>query len=313
MALLVALSELPQEKWAARLEVEAPGLEVRRWPHAGRREDIEFALVWKPPAGLLSSLPALKAIFSLGAGVDHILEDPHLPDVPIVRFVDPDLTQRMVEYVALHVLFHHRQMFAYIEQQARGEWNDLRQAAAGRVGVGVMGLGELGGAAARQLAALGFKVAGWSASRHTMDGIECFAGPEGLDAFLARSEILVCLLPLTAQTRGMLDHRLFEKLSPDGPLGGPVLINAGRGGLHVEADIVAALEAGLLKGASLDVFEDEPLPRSSPLWRHPRVLETPHCASVTAPYAVCTSVAEQIARFEAGAPLANVIDRERGY
>lgn len=313
MALLVAFKGLPEEKWAKPLAAELPGLDVRCWPDIGPREDISYALVWKPEPGLLKSLPNLKAIFSLGAGADHILEDPGLPDVPIVRFVDPDLTQRICEYVVLHVLFHHRRMPDYLAQQARNEWCELRQPAARDVTVGVMGLGVLGRAAAEKLRGLGFPVRGWSAGRKAIDGIDCFAGPEELDRFLGQTDILVCLLPLTPQTRRILNRTLFARLRQDGPLGKPVLINAGRGPLQVEADISAALEDGTLGAASLDVFEEEPLPKASPLWRHPRIVITPHNAALTAPHAVCAHVAAQIRRFEAGEPLSHLIDRARGY
>lgn len=312
-ALLLAFRGLPEEKWAAPLSTSLPELEIRCWPDIGRRADIAYALVWQPERGLLKSLPNLKAIFSLGAGADHILEDPGLPDVPIIRFVDPDLTQRICEYVALHVLFHHRRMPDYLAQQARATWRELRQPVAGEVQAGVMGLGLLGRAAAERLKALGFSVRGWSASKKDIPGIDCFAGREELDRFLQQTDILVCLLPLTPQTRGILDRDLFARLRQDGPLGRPALINAGRGGLQVETDIIAALDEGILGAASLDVFEQEPLPETSPLWHHPRIVVTPHNAALTAPQAVCAHVAGEIRKIEAGEPPCHVIDRKRGY
>jgi glyoxylate/hydroxypyruvate reductase A len=176
-----------------------------------------------------------------------------------------------------------------------------------------LGLGELGRDAARKLSGLGFDVAGWSRTRKTLKGIACFAGRAGLDAFLARTDILVCLLPLTRETRGILNRALFARLRRDGPLGGAVLINAGRGELQVGADILAALDAGELKAASLDVFEIEPLPENSPFWRHPRVVVTPHVAAFSDPQVLTRNIANRIEAFEAGKPLQNLVDTERGY
>jgi len=228
--------------------------------------------------------------------------------------VDPDLTTRMSEWVVLHALLHLRQFRRYERQQRERVWDDDEdQPAARQVRVGVMGLGELGRDAARKLKAIGFDVAGWSASAKSEPGVACFHGPDGLDAMLARTDILVALLPLTEATRGILNARLFAKLARDGRLGGPILLNAGRGGLQVEADILAALDAGVLKAASLDVFEKEPLPKDSPLWSHPAAFVSPHNAAISARGAVAGYVAEQIEAFERGEPLRNVVDRKRGY
>jgi len=291
-----------------------PGRDIRSFPDLGKAADIAYALVWKPEPGLLKSLPNLKIVFSLGAGVDHILlRDADLPDVPIVRIVDPDLTMRMGEYVVLHVLLHHRRHLDYQDLQRQRRWKALHQPPASAVKVGVMGLGELGRDAARKLSGLGFDVAGWSRTQKTLKGIACFAGQAELDGFLARTDILVCLLPLTRETRGILNRALFARLRRDGPLGGVVLINAGRGELQVGADILAALDAGELKAASLDVFETEPLPENSPFWRHPRVVVTPHVAAFSDPQVLTRNVADQIEAFEAGKPLQNLVDSKRGY
>jgi glyoxylate/hydroxypyruvate reductase A len=278
------------------------------------RAAVRYAACWRHEPGAFADLPNLQAIFSLGAGVDHIFEDPQLPDVPIARVVDPDLTQRMSEWVVLHALLHHRQQRRYDRQQGERLWDeDVDQPAAREVRVGIMGLGELGRDAARKLKAIGFDVAGWRASAKAEPGVASFHGPDGLDAMLARTDILVALLPLTAATRGILDARLFARLARGGRLGGPIVINAGRGGLQNEADILAALDAGVLKGASLDVFEKEPLPRESRLWTHPAVFVSPHNAAISAPDAVARYVAEQIEAFERGEPLRNVVDRGRRY
>jgi glyoxylate/hydroxypyruvate reductase len=279
----------------------------------GDRADITYALVWKPEPGLLATLPNLRAILSLGAGVDAVLKDPDLPDVPLVRVADPDMTMRMSEYVVQHVLMHHRQQRRLDALQAEGAWKPFDQWPASAMRVGVMGLGVLGADAARKLQMMGFQVAGWSRSRKQIDGLDCHAGEAELGAFLARTDILVSLLPLTPETRGFIDRKLIGQLAKDGPLGGPVLINAGRGGSQVESDILAALDAGDLFAATLDVFETEPLPPESPLWRHPKVTVTPHMAADSDPDTICRYVLGQIERIEQGLPPENVVDRSRGY
>jgi glyoxylate/hydroxypyruvate reductase A len=253
-------------------------------------------------------------IFSLGAGVDHIFEDPSLPDVPIVRVVSDDLTMRMSEYVVWQVLDHHRFGQRYRQQQANHVWHeDRRQAAASEVTVGILGLGVLGRDSASKLAAIGFRVCGWSRRPQEMDGVRCFHGQEGLGAFLSEADILVCLLPLTKETRGILSMPLFSRMKEGGPLGSPVLINAGRGALQNEADILAALDRGHLSAVSLDVFQTEPLPPESPLWDHPRVMITPHSAASSDPARLAPPIVAQIDAFERGEPLENVVDRAAQY
>jgi glyoxylate/hydroxypyruvate reductase A len=313
MAILLALTGWEPDAWLARFRALDPGRDVRLIPDIGDPTDIRYACAWKPPAGLLASLPNLQAIFSLGAGVDHLTGDPSLPDVPIVRIVDPDLTMRMSEYVVLHVLLHHRRFKLYDRQQREKVWHENADPAATEVRVGIMGLGVLGRAAAAALKPLGFPLNGWSRTPKTVPGVATFAGETGLNPFLAQTDILVCLLPLTAETRGFLSHTLFRRLARDGALGGPALINAGRGGLQNEADILRALDDGTLTGASLDVFEREPLPANSTLWSHPKVFVTPHNAAQSDPKALSKYVLGQIERFERGLPLENVIDRSRGY
>jgi glyoxylate/hydroxypyruvate reductase A len=291
-----------------------PGHAVVIPEHLRDRAAVHYAMSWRHEPGALADLPNLKAIFSLGAGVDHLFEDPHLPSAPIVRVVDPDLRNRMSEWVVLHTLLHHRQQRLYDRQQRERIWDeDGDQPAAAEVRVGILGLGELGLDAACKLGIIGFDVAGWSRSAKQASGVRCFHGADGLDAMLARTDILVALLPLTGETRGILNARLFAKLARDGRLGGPILLNAGRGGLQIEADILAALDSGVLRAASLDVFETEPLPADSPLWRHPRVTISPHNAAISAPEAVARYIACQIQAFERGEGLTNLIDRKQGY
>ncbi len=303
------------EPWIEAFRTRLPHLAVAALGDQADPATVRYVAAWKHPHGALADLPALDAIFSLGAGVDHLLADPRLPaGVPVARVVDPDLTARMSEWVLLHVLGYHRQARRYARQQAESRWDDdAGQPAARAVRVGVMGLGVLGRDAAAKLAMMGFDVAGWSRSPAEIPGLPRFAGMAELDAFLARTDILVVLLPLTPETDGLLDARLFRKLARDGRLGGPILINAGRGGLQREADILACLDDGTLKAATLDVFEREPLERASPLWRHPAVTVTPHNAALSEPEAIADLIAGQILALRAGEPLRHVVDRGRAY
>jgi len=314
MTVLVTVSGWDVEPWLERFRRLLPEKRVVTPADDFNRDDVEYVATWKHPAGSLKNLPRLKAVFSLGAGVDHVFADPDLPAVPVARVVDPDLTMRMSEWALMHVLMHHRQQRMYDYQQYEKIWHDDdNQPAAKDVRVGVMGLGELGADAARKLAVVGFDVAGWARSRHRIEKVKCFAGAAELDAFLARTDILIALMPLTEETRGVLNMELFRKLARDGRLGGPILINAGRGGSQNEADILAALEEGVLKAATLDVFAAEPLPAASPLWSDPRITITPHNAAQSDPDAVAASVARQIRALERGEELQHVVEPGREY
>lgn len=315
MALLIIGSQRTEE-FASTARAQDAELDVRAWPDTGRVEDIRYVLAWGPPLGVLKAFPNLELIISVGAGVDHLMKDPELPNVPVVRYVDPDLTNRMVSYLVLHVLLHTRRMCEFLELQRARKWEYRGEPRAEDVRVGLMGLGVMGLATAQALKPLGFQLRGWSRSRKSIEGVECFAGQDGLGAFLAGTDILACTLPLTPETRGIINRDLLRKLSQHGRhsrMPGPVLINAGRGPLQVEADILAALEAGELYAASLDVFETEPLPQTSPLWSHPRVVITPHNAAESTPEAITRYMLRQIRRHQAGKPLENTVDRARGY
>ena len=312
--LALVIQRWDPKPWVERFNTHAPELNVFIWPDAkADPASVDYALAWLPPEGVLAGFPNLKAVFSLGAGVDHILSEPKLPDVPLVRVVDPNLTMRMSEYVCLHVLMHHRQQRHFDDAQKAGEWSGRKQWAASAMRIGVMGMGELGRDAAEKLVHLGFQVNGWSNTRKDVPGVTSFAGLGELDAFLAATDILVCLLPHTPATEGILNRDLFRKLSHEGPLGAPVIINAGRGKLQREADIIASLDAGELDWATLDVFETEPLPATSPLWAHPKVTITPHNAADSEPEALCKYILRQIKTFEANGKLENVVDRKAGY
>jgi glyoxylate/hydroxypyruvate reductase A len=302
------------ERWKRRFDEVCRDRRVLLLPDATFDPDeIQYAAVWKPNHGELAAFPNLRVIFNLGAGVDALMADSSLPKVPLVRVAVGDLTYRMTEYVVLHVLMHHRQELYLRACQREKRWAPKFQWPASAVSVGVMGLGTLGAHAADALRHLGFRVLGWSRSPRQIEGVDCFHGATQLDAFLQRTNILVCLLPLTPDTRGILNRGLFAKLNRNSPMGAPVLINAGRGGLQNEADILECLDDGTLGAASLDVFAMEPLPADSRFWTHPNVVLTPHNAADTDPDEISKYVARQIERFEAGGALENVVDPARGY
>lgn len=298
-------------EWQAHFAEFAPGLDVRCWDDpAVDPAAVDYALVWDPEPGRLARLPRLRAIFGSGAGVDAIAADPDLPrQVPLVRCVPPEATQRMGEFVVWAVLSLVKDARRMAIGQARREWDYFEApfAAAERT-VGVMGLGAMGLRSLEMLRALGIPVIGWSRTPKAVPGVETFAGAARRDAFLARTEILVCLLPATEQTRGILAAPLLEYLPR-----GAGLVQVGRGMQQVLPDILAALDSGRLSGAVLDVFEPEPLPPDSPAWTHPRVIVTPHVASLPSRRERARYVARCIAGLERGEPLPNLYDPERGY
>jgi glyoxylate/hydroxypyruvate reductase A len=309
MALLFRSTVDSAARWRAQLTRLTRELDVRVWPEIGNPAEIDYALVWRPEPGFLASLPNLKLILSLGAGVDHLLGDPRLPrHLPIVRLVDPHMTDAMSEYVVLQVLRLNRRDLDYRAQQKAGIWHELDQQNAVERRVGILGLGELGQDAAKKLKALGFDVAGWSRSERTIAGVRCHAGAAGLPPLLGRSEILVCLLPLTAETEGILNARNLALLPK-----GAALVNAARGAHLVEEDLLAALASGHISAAVLDVFREEPLPADHPFWHHPRIVVTPHVAAFTNPATAAPIILDNIRRFEEGRPLLNRIDPARGY
>jgi glyoxylate/hydroxypyruvate reductase A len=309
--LLLHLSDVDEAAWARRYAEALPGVTVVRQSDSYDPKAVDYVFVWKPKANAFDGLGNLKAVLSLGAGVDALLKHPALPDKPIVRFVDADLTQRMTDYVVAQVTFHQRLGTRFKRDQASRTWKQLYPPAAGETTVGVMGLGELGTDAADKLKALGFTVLGWSRSPKSIEGVETFAGDD-LDSFLGKTDILVCLLPLTPETTGILNYGLFQKLRRKLD-GGPVIVNAARGGHQVEADIVKALGDGTLGAASLDVFQIEPLPADSPLWALDNAYLTPHIAAISNIDAGVRYFSQIIRDHEGGKALPNVVDRGRGY
>ena len=312
--ILLSVTAWDPDVWLRELRRHNPEREIVLEPDGAEDPSIRYAVVWKQPEGLLSNLPNLKAIFSLGAGVDHVFKDTTLPDVPIVRIVSPDLTARMSEYVVWQVLDHHRHGPHYRAQQQDRTWHELRdQPSADEVTVGIMGLGELGRDAAAKLATLGFRLTGWSRRPQSLEGITCYAGEEGFGDFLASANIFVVLLPLTDDTRGILNLATLRRMTRGDHFSAPVVINAGRGGLQVETDLVTALDEGVLSAITLDVFETEPLPVDSPLWAHPKVTITPHAAAASSPSKLAGPIVEQMKAFDRGEPLVNLVDRDAGY
>ncbi len=294
--------------WRESLHEQMPELELRTWPELGNLVDIDYALIWNAPGELLQRLPRLKVVFSLGAGVDHLLGGGLPPGVPVVRLVDPALTEGMSEYVLLHVLRYHRRALEYEAQQRAQVWHELGQTRPAQRRIGLLGLGVLGTDAAQKLAALGFDVAGWSRTPKSMPGVASYCGKEGLHAVLGRAEILICLLPLTPETRGIVNRDTLARLPQ-----GAYLINAARGGHVVEQDLLEALDSGRLAGATLDVFQTEPLPKDHPFWDHPRITVTPHIGSITNPRTAAHHIVDNIRRAERGQPLTGIVDLQRGY
>jgi glyoxylate/hydroxypyruvate reductase A len=295
------------EQWTDALAAAAPNLEVVRGPVEDERERVEFALTFVPAAGEMASYVNLRFVCAGGAGVDGILRDASLPPtLPLLRLVDRVLTARMSEYVVHAVLHHHRRIAHYVAAQARGEWEVREQREGTRVGI--LGLGALGADAAHKLSVLGFQVAGWSRTKKAIPEIESFTGPDGLRALTAQSDVLVCLLPLTRDTRGIINSALLAEL-PEGAY----VVNPSRGGLVADNDLLAALSNGRLAGAALDVFNEEPLPADRPYWSHPNVAVTPHVASRTDARSAAPQLLDNIRRARSGRPLLNRIDRDRGY
>lgn len=309
MAVLLVSSrseEAPQ--WERLLRQRMPDADFRVYPACGVVEDIDVALAWKPPHGALARFPRLTLIYSLGMGVDHLLSDPLLPDVPIARLIDANMVHQMSEYALYAVLHFHRRFDVYEAFQRARRWEELPLPHTAERRVGILGIGVIGSECARKLAALGFRVLGWSRTRKELPGVECWHGLDRLPMFLREAEILLVLLPATPETTGILDAARLRMLQP-----GAYLINIARGNLVVEADLLQALDAGHIAGAFLDVTQEEPLMPASPLWMHPKVRVTPHIAGLTNPATAIVPIVDNLRRLRSGLPLRDLVDRARGY
>ncbi|MGY8992652.1 MAG: 2-hydroxyacid dehydrogenase [Rhodospirillales bacterium] len=309
MKVVLKIGAARAEWWKSHLSALLPAYEVVLADEPMDHESIDFAVVWKPEPGWLQTFPNLQCIVSIGAGIDHVLCDPDLPaHLPIIRTTGTDLNVRMREYVTLHVLRIHRRLPEVAAAQEAQEWCQIIEPPAQDRRVGVMGLGNLGADCARTLADIGFNVAGWSKSPKSIDGVACFAGNDERGQFLDGVQILVCMLPLTPETEGILNAELFAQL-PEGAS----IINVARGQHLIEADLLAGLQSGHIKTATLDVFHEEPLPSNHPFWGHPDILVTPHIASLIDPVAGGQRIAENIKKFVAGKPIADLVPPGKGY
>ena len=306
---LISSRQDPVDLWREALAMEMPELEVRAYPDYGDPAEVDYALVYWPPHGLIASLPNVKAVLSIAAGCDHILADPQLPpELPIVRMVDDYLAAMMAEYAVYGVLHFHRDMHFYRREQLAGRWSRGWPLYTPDTAVGILGLGAIGGDCAAKLGALGFQVHGWSRGPKSVAGVTCHHGAGGLLAMAAQCRFLVCVLPLTEQTQGIIDARLLAAM----PQGG-FIINIARGGHLVDDDLLVALDSGQLGGAFLDVYNEEPLPPSHSYWRHDKVWMTPHVAGELVPRSCAKSVAANIRRMEAGRSVPDLLDKVRGY
>jgi glyoxylate/hydroxypyruvate reductase A len=314
MAITFICPDKDTTPWIQALKELDPTLEIRVWPQDHPREEIEMALTWAHPTGALRKYPRLGCICSMGAGIDHLLTDPKLPDpdLPgnptIVRLVDQKLVRDMSEYLLLAVLTHFRQFDFYQAKKQKNDWQPLLPREKKEMVIGIMGLGQLGEAAAKRLQEAGFSVCGWRNSPKKIDQVPSFHGKEQLDSFLSRAHILICLLPLTRQTRQILNQDTFSKLPQ-----GAYLINVGRGDHLKEADLLTALDQGHLAGACLDVFQTEPLPGDHPFWQHPQIRVTPHISSQTNPTSVAPQILDNLNRLRNGRPLLNQVNIKKEY
>ncbi len=310
-ALLLANIDLEElfAQLMAELKKRKPNLDLRIWPECGKPEEIEIVLAWCPPLGVMQRFPNLKLIISLGTGVEGILVDPDLPDgIPIVRLISENQTLEMVEYVTFAVLLFQRRFIEYQALQRSRRWEYLPAQDARSFTIGILGMGNLGSTVAKKLAAMRFPVRGWSRTPKAIPGVECFHGHEQFKLFLSKCRLIVCLLPLTPETQGILCHETFSALPT-----GAYLINVGRGKHLVEADLLSALDSGQIAWACLDVFHQEPLPKDDPFWSHPRIIVTPHIAAIGPAEEFAVSILDAINCSREGRPLKNAIDRNRGY
>ncbi len=309
MAILCFLHDLFGRELADAVTAALPGEDIRWWPDRGRPEDITHALIWRPRPGLWDGLSHLRLVCGTGAGVDHFVLDPSFPRAAkLVRQIDAGFAARMADYVLTWVLFHHRDSAHYLAAQSAGSWQPRAMRDTSATTVGVLGLGQMGGLAADRLAALGFRTLGWVQRPQTRAGVEVLVGLDGLQQLAREADILVNLLPLTPETRGILSADLFCRLKP-----GAILINVGRGPHLVEADLIPALDQGWLGAAVLDVFETEPLPAGHRFWADPRISITPHVSSSASAATVAGHFADAVRRERAGEPLLGLVDFARGY
>ncbi|NMM26734.1 MAG: glyoxylate/hydroxypyruvate reductase A [Glaciimonas sp.] len=313
MQILFYSSDGKPQSWLDALSQALPQARVQVWQHGMGAANVlpaDYIVAWKPPAAMLAGHAGLKAVFNLGAGVDAILQLGAAlpPNVPIVRLDDAGMAVQMAEYVSYAILRHFRRFDDYEAQRRAGIWRPLRPHDKHNFTVGILGLGVLGSRIARAVQHFGFPLRGWSRSRKDLPGMTCFAGEEELDDFLQGSQVLVCILPLTAETTQILSRSRLEKLPK-----GAYLINVARGAHVAESDLLALIKSEHLAGATLDVFRTEALPPQHPFWQEPRIAITPHIAALTLREESIRQIAEKIQALEQGEPIVGIIDRSKGY
>lgn len=309
MSLLFIAPDRDLTEWRHALKRVDPNLDIEIWPNVEDKNRVHFCVCWNQPKHLLGHFPNLKAVSSLGAGVDHLLTDESLPEqVEICRVVSPSLVQQMKEYTLAASLNIQRKFVRYINQRDKQSWQVHSHSSAPHWNVGIMGLGELGRPVAEQLAQVGYQVSGWSRSEKDLPDVQCYAGSTELDSFLNNTQILVCLLPLTSSTKGILDLSLFKKLKHPA-----WIINVARGEHLVDEDLIYALDSNILQGAWLDVFSKEPLSNRHPFWNRDNIMITPHIASVTEPREVADQIVDNYKRALSGMDLNYAVDRKKEY
>jgi glyoxylate/hydroxypyruvate reductase A len=309
MRILLHRTDGVVEPWISGFKAALPQAEVVLWQDGTEIAPCDYAVLWAPPAAMLAHLAHVKAIFITGAGVDATLKfGDALPQVPIVRLGDAGMAVQMAEYAVHSVLRYFRRFDEYEKQARRGLWKPLPQHRKEDFAVGVMGMGVLGTQVLEALATFGFPLRGWSRGAREMAGVSCFSGPAGLDEFLRGTRVLVCMLPLTPDTTNLLDRARLSLL-PEGAY----LINIARGAHVAEPDLLTLIRSGRIAGATLDVFRNEPLPAPHPFWDEPRITITPHIAALTLPFESAAQIADKIHALERGDPVADLVDRTRGY
>jgi glyoxylate/hydroxypyruvate reductase A len=306
--LLVAPNRDKQPFKTALLAIDS-NLDVEIWPDVQEKNRVQFAVAWNQPKHLFEQYPNLKAISSLGAGVNHILNDKTIPEhLPVCRIICDSLLTQMKEYVLSAVLNYQHNIITYFQQKQQGRWKAQPNKSPANFSIGIMGLGEIGKPIASRLAKLGYQIKGWSKSPKNIEGVETFSGENQLNEFIAKTTVLVCLLPLTAETEGILNLEIFKQMQHPG-----YLINVARGEHLVEEDLIYALDKGWLKGACLDVFSEEPLPEKHPFWNRESIFITPHAASITNPEDAAVQIVDNYKRALSGIELKHTVDRDKGY
>ncbi|UZE96893.1 2-hydroxyacid dehydrogenase [Alkalimarinus alittae] len=309
MTISIICTNKDPKPWVEALEELDPTLDIQVWPSERNKADVEFVLCWNHPEGVLANYPNLRCICSMGAGIDHLLNDVYLPkDLPILRIVDPLLAQSMFEYICAAVMCHYRGFDLYNAQQGESNWFPQPPKSISQTTIGMMGLGHIGEYTANRFSEFGFNVIGWSRTQKNIKGVRSYTGEVQLDEFLSHANILICLLPLTNETRDILNLKNFNKLPT-----GAYLVNVARGEHLVEEDLITALNEGQLRGACLDVFREEPLIKNHLFWQHDKIFVTPHCASITDPISVAPQILNNYRLMQDGKPLLNQVNLMRGY